>query len=185
MIRIDISFKLIIVLFSCLFHASKAFNSGIRSQLVASRIVRSRIKIESENKILSYSVPNSLRINRLQCKESDDQDNKKSKATAEEEKEEEEEEEVVGDKEDSSSGEDEEVSEDNEEESGSTEENKEEGNGGKEEELSPEAKAIKEAEETLRKQLNDLESTLRSERVNLSKTKDKKDMSGKVNVLQL
>merc|ERR1711871_64851 len=80
---------------------------------------------------------------------------------------------------DSSSGEDEEVSEDNEEESGSTEENKEEGNGGKEEELSPEAKAIKEAEETLRKQLNELENTLRSERVNLSKAKDKKDLSGK------
>ena len=176
MIRIDISFKLIIVLFSCLFHVTKAFNSGIRSQLGASRILRSRIKVKSDNKILRYSVPSCLRMNRLQCKESDDQDDNESKSTAEEE-------EVVGDKEDSSSGEDKEASGDNEEESGSTEGNKEEDNGDKEEELSPEAKAIKEAEETLRKQLNDLESTLRSERVNLSKIKDKKDMSGKMNVL--
>lgn len=182
--RFGLSFKLIIVLFSCFFFASKAYNTGLRYQLRRSRIARSGIRVKDVNKMLSNSgSTNSLRIYRLQCKESQEKSEDEPKEAADEKKEEQDE---VGDNEGGSIEGDSETSEDNEEDTSASENNEEDkdsnddGGKEKEEQLTPEAKAIKEAEDTLRKQLNDLESTLRSERVNLSKTKDKKDMSGKI-----
>lgn len=191
MTRMTIS--MFIVFLSCLFLASEAYNSRLRFPLRSARMVEVlKVNVNGNNNMILNSGSHSFRFggHRMQCKEKDNESegtveaeaeaasgqkqedggeknsDRSREATQEVEVEVEEEEgEGENDKGDESDTEKKE------------EENEEEEN--EEEELSPEAKAIKEAEEALRKQLNEVENTLRSERVNLSKVKDKKDLSGK------
>ena len=179
MSRMDLCYAFMLMLFCCFLSAPEAYNNRLRLQLRSPRIVKSKIIVKDTPSIYDGTKVIFLRSTRLKCKEREDD----GEDDPEEEDKSEEEDEILDESGDSNEGDGEVLEgDDNDNDNDDLADIESiKDNEKMEEELSPEQKAIKEAEDSLRKQLFELESTLRSERINLSKTKDKKDLSGKLN----